>query len=132
MLKYFFFSLLIYSTLCSSAQILNPKEIKPDVDYENVHVKKILSEQNSSTFIIWVRKSVKAHYHAQHTEVISVLAGKGLMTVNGEEMKIKKGDIVLIPQGTVHSVITTSRRPLKVMSTQSPEFKGKDRIYIDK
>jgi len=114
-----------------SAQIFHAKHIRPDMDYDNVHVKKMHSDERSTTFLIWVKEKVKPHKHASHTEVIVVLKGKGLMTVGDETREIRKGDLIIIPQGTVHSVITSSRKPLKVVSIQSPVFLGKDRIWIE-
>jgi mannose-6-phosphate isomerase-like protein (cupin superfamily) len=104
--------------------------VAPDV-YENIAVKPIQSDDLSSTFVIWVKREVKSHKHEEHTEVVFVLKGKGEMKVGEETKKIKKGDVVIIPHGTIHSVRTTSRKPLQVISAQSPNFDGTDRIMID-
>ena len=48
-----------------------------------------------------------------------------------KSFKIKKGDLVFIPKNTIHSVITTSKQPLKVVSIQAPLFDGTDRISIE-
>jgi mannose-6-phosphate isomerase-like protein (cupin superfamily) len=112
-------------------QIYDGKKLIPDsTTYENVYVKPLYSDSLSSTYAIWVKKAVKSHKHVKHTEVVTVLQGKGVMTVGGQERKIKKGDVVIIPKGTPHAVITTSRKPLLVISVQAPRFKGKDRIWI--
>jgi len=127
--------LLLFGLLCSmctlDAQSMETKDINPQADYDNVHVKKIHSDDRSTTFLIWVKEKVKPHKHEAHTEVIVVLKGKGMMTVGDQTKNIRKGDLVIVPQGTVHSVITTSRKPLKVVSIQSPVFLGKDRIWIE-
>lgn len=115
----------------SVGQTYDTRDIQPDSHYDNVHVKKMHSDDRSTTFVIWVKDKVKPHKHAQHTEVIVVLQGKAMMTVGSETKKIRKGDMIIIPQGTVHSVVTTSRKPLKVVSVQSPVFKGKDRIWVE-
>ena len=81
--------------------------------------------------MIWVKKSVRPHYHAEHTETVSVLKGKGIMQLGDSSFKIKKGTVVVIPKGTIHSVRVTSRKPLLVLSVQAPEFKGKDRIFVN-
>jgi mannose-6-phosphate isomerase-like protein (cupin superfamily) len=113
------------------AQSTRVRSIKPDSNsYENIYVKKISEDSLHSTYIIWVKKSVKAHYHVNHTELIQVVSGKGMMTVGDSTFRIKKGDYFVIPMGTSHSVVTYSRKPLKVISIQSPKFDG-DRIWID-
>ena len=113
-----------------SAQTIRPSKVKPDSNsFDNVYVKKIAEDSLQSTFIIWVKNGVPSHYHAHHTEILHVLAGKGEMTVGDETFTIRKGDYFIIPMGISHSVITTSRKALKVISVQSPKFDG-DRIWI--
>ncbi len=101
-------------------------------DYENVKVLPVHTDEAVSSFIIFVKKAVAPHYHKDHSEHVVVLEGKGLMQLGDEQRKIRKGDIVVIPKGVVHSVRVTSRKPMKVLSVQAPEFKGKDRIFVEK
>ena len=104
----------------------------PSGDYENISVHKITEDSLQSCFIIWVKHGVKAHYHADHTENIVVISGEGMMTLGEEIFLIKKGDYINIPKGTVHSVTQVlSEEPLKVLSIQSPQFLGNDRIFVD-
>ncbi|MFN3918541.1 MAG: cupin domain-containing protein [Flavobacteriales bacterium] len=81
-----------------------------------------------STFIIWVKKEVKTHKHLSHSENIYIVEGKGKFTLGDSTYIIKKGDMLFVPQNTWHSVTTTSKNPLKVISIQSPHFDGLDRI----
>ena len=104
---------------------------QPDTTYENIHVKKIASDSLQSCFIIWVKKGVKGHFHQNHSENIVVIDGKAIMTLNDEKITIKKGDYINVPKDTKHAVLEiTSKRPLKVLSIQSPFFDGSDRIFI--
>jgi mannose-6-phosphate isomerase-like protein (cupin superfamily) len=61
-----------------------------------------------------------------------VIEGKGVMTLGNIELPIQAGDWVVIPEGTPHRVKVTSKRPLKVLSIQSPQFDGTDRIILEK
>jgi mannose-6-phosphate isomerase-like protein (cupin superfamily) len=115
----------------SYAQKLRTHRIKPDSNtYANILVKKIAEDSNQSIFIIWVKKEVKMHYHQHHTEYVQILNGKGIMTLNDSIFKIKKGDAIRIPQGAKQAVVTTSRKPLKVLSLQAPKWDG-DRIWVE-
>lgn len=126
----FLFCLSICQSFSQEHKPLN--EYQPSEEYENIHVQKIAEDDLHSTYIIWVKESVAEHYHASHTENIVVIQGKARMTLNGEEITIKKGDYINIPEGTKHAVLeVTSHKPLKVMSTQSPKFDGKDRIFTN-
>ena len=105
-------------------------KLKPQGEYDNVKVQKIYSDQHTSSFVIWIKKGVKAHKHLKHTEQVYILAGKGIMRLNDKTFTVKKGDWIPIPQGSVHAVKVTSRRPLQVFSVQTPEFLGKDRVWV--
>ena len=72
------------------------KDILPDKAFDNVYSKKIADDSLQSSFIIWVKKDVLEHYHQTHTENIYVLEGKAKMTINGQNLIIKKGDYFLI------------------------------------
>jgi mannose-6-phosphate isomerase-like protein (cupin superfamily) len=63
--------------------------------------------------------------------VVTVLEGRGEFYLDGERIDIKAGDQIIIPPNTPHAVITRSKKPLKVISIQSPEFLGKDRFFLE-
>ncbi len=117
---------------CTFGQdILKLKNIKPHEEFENILVKKLYSDNLSTSFVIWVKENVKSHYHADHTEQLFIISGKGKMKVGDKTNIIKKGDYFVIPKGVPHSVEVLSKKPLKVLSVQAPEFVGKDRIFTD-
>ena len=105
---------------------------KPGAEYDNIHVMKIEEDSLQSTFVIWVKKSVKEHFHAEHTENLIVLEGKAEMKLGDSVFVISKGDYLNIPKGTPHAVLSVlSKKPLKVLSIQSPYFDGKDRVFVE-
>jgi mannose-6-phosphate isomerase-like protein (cupin superfamily) len=120
-------SLLAFSSI-SIAQVKEAKQIKPNEKFDNVHVQKIYGDSLVSTFVIWVKKEVKTHKHLYHSENIYVLDGKGKFTLGDSTYAIKKGDMLFVPKNTWHAVSTISKKPLKVISVQAPEFDGTDRI----
>ena len=125
MLRYVFILLISGFMLSAQAQIVDPADIQPDSsNFENIYVKKISEDSLHSSFLIWVKSGVKSHYHAYHTEHVYILEGEGTMTLGDSTFKIKAGDLIIIPMGTPHSVITESSTPLKVLSIQSPKFEG--------
>ena len=130
-----YLSILAFLCLCytSFGQISaqNTKDLESKEDYSNVKVTPIHSDENTSVFMISVKKAVRKHVHQYHTEVVTVIEGTGRMYLGGDYFDIKKGDHIVIPPNTAHAVITTSGKPLKVLSVQSPEFLGHDRIFIE-
>ncbi|MCP4440269.1 MAG: cupin domain-containing protein [Aureispira sp.] len=132
-MRYCVLLLLLIFSVNTQAQVDIKKfgDVVADEEYENVKVMPIHSDRNTSVFVIFVKKEVKKHFHQYHTEVVTVLEGKGEMFMNGKVFDVKVGDCIVIPPGTEHAVITRSGKPLKVLSVQSPEFEGEDRIYTE-
>ena len=125
------FLLLSLFPFFAKAQNQSLDTIKAPSNYENIYSRTIASDSLSSSFVIFIKKDVKKHKHATHTENVYILEGEGEMLLGDKTFKVKKGDIIFIPMNTVHSLKVTSSIPVKVLSVQSPYFDGKDRIFID-
>ena len=123
---------IIIAGLCSVyvAQTNDVEDLTPDsTAYDNLYIKKLSSDSLSTSFAIWIKLKVKLHKHDFHTEHVYVLEGSGDFTLGDTTQPIKKGDLITIPKNTWHGVEVTSKVPLKVVSIQSPEFKGIDRVF---
>lgn len=105
--------------------------VKAVGDYENIYLRKLYSDSLVSSFVIFIKKEVKAHKHVTHSEHVYILDGEGEMMVGDKTMKVKKGDMIFIPKGTVHFLKVTSATPMKVISVQAPMFDGKDRVIVE-
>jgi mannose-6-phosphate isomerase-like protein (cupin superfamily) len=126
------FILFIFLTISNvpfSQEVTNLKDIQPDKEFENILIKKLDTDSNSTAFVIWIKKVVKSHKHETHSEIISIIEGEGVMTINNKSFDIKSGDYFRIPKNTFHSLTVKSEEPMKVLSVQSPEFLGKDRVF---
>ena len=125
------FLLLFLFPLFAKAQNQSLDTIKAPSNYDNIYSRTIASDSLSSSFVIFIKKEVKKHKHATHTENVYILDGEGEMLLGDKTFKVKKGDMIFIPMNTVHSLKVTSSIPVKVLSVQSPSFDGKDRIFVD-
>lgn len=105
--------------------------VKAPADYENIYLRKLYSDSLVTSFVIYVKKEVKAHKHVSHSEHVYVLEGNGEMKVGDKKFPIKRGDVIFIPKGTVHSLTVSSKMPVKVISVQAPMFDGKDRVMTE-
>lgn len=117
----------LFAAHCATAQ--SPRSLPdwPGDAEKNIHVEKIAGDSLTTSFMISVRDSVPTHYHAFHSEHVYVLEGRGTMWMNGDTLRITPGDYIFIPSETRHGVVTEGGGLLKVLSIQSPEFKGEDR-----
>ena len=123
--------LILFGIKSSAQSFQNLDTIKPPAEYENIYSRQVFSDSLETVFVIYIKKQVKLHKHITHTETIVILEGVGEMTVGDKKFKVKEGDIIFISKGTPHSLVVTSSIPVKVLSTQSPFFDGKDRVFIE-
>lgn len=130
-----FFLFLLISLICVSAKaqkhwVAEAKKLKPEKEFSNIHVKPLYSDEKVSSFVIWIKEQVPLHKHVKHSEHVYVLKGKGSMKLGDKVIQVKKGDFIMIPEGTPHSV-KVKGGTLQVLSIQAPEFKGKDRVPLE-
>jgi quercetin dioxygenase-like cupin family protein len=81
--------------------------------------------------------TVPEHIHETSVEILYIQDGAAEMTVNGETLRVQKGDAVYIPAGAKHSARTVSKGPLRAVQlyagpgpeqrfTQGPRLDKKD------
>ncbi|MBA3663949.1 MAG: cupin domain-containing protein [Bacteroidetes bacterium] len=128
----FFLSELNAQTLpVRSFEGINTDTIGAASKTENLYNVPLYSDSLASSFCIVIKKEVKAHKHVYHSEHIIVQQGEGIMKLGERTFPIKKGDVIFIPKNQIHSVKTTGKTPLKVISIQAPLFDGKDRVMTE-
>ena len=116
----------------SNAQefVSSTDKIEPiNEDYDNISITKLSTNSDATTFAIWIKKKVKIHKHINHTEHVYIKQGKGKFQLADSLYNVKTGDLIIVPKNTWHGVIVESGNPMKVISIQSPEFFGKDRVF---
>tara|TARA_B110000285_G_C14939047_1_gene521076 strand:+ start:326 stop:748 length:423 start_codon:yes stop_codon:yes gene_type:complete len=122
-------ALLSLINIVGAQTIKSIDNLEPSEAFDNIHVQKIDSDSLSTIFAIWVKLKVKMHKHVNHIENVYIIEGNGEFTVSDSTYKVKKGDLIVIPKDTWHGVTISSKKPMKVISIQSPEFKGLDRVF---
>lgn len=124
-------SILLSSAILSAQSHHSLLGQTPAVSFENILVESLAGDSLSSSFLIWVKKSVAPHFHEHHSENVIILDGHAQMRIGNDTLQIEKGDHLFIPKGTPHAVWVKSDKPLKAISIQSPRFDGKDRVLIE-
>lgn len=114
----------------ASAQFVTRPDTVSVKNDQPVYVEKLASDPFVSSFVIEIEKEVAMHFHKQHSEHVYVISGAGLLTLDNETFAIEAGNLVYIPQATLHSVVVTSDEPMRVLSIQAPEFSGRDRVFV--
>lgn len=67
------------------------------------------------------------HNHPAAEEILYVLSGEGLQTLNDEEpFPVKAGDTIYVPTGMFHSTLNTGWAPLRLLALYNPGGSEKD------
>ncbi len=69
----------------------------------------------------------RPHYHKRATELYYVLEGEGEVLLDGRAEEVRKGTMVHIPPGVVHSAIGKMR----VLVVGIPDIDDSDVFYVD-
>jgi mannose-6-phosphate isomerase-like protein (cupin superfamily) len=63
---------------------------------------------------------VARHRHKVQEQVYHVLAGEGLMEIDGENRVVRAHDVIFIPPGVEHALYNTGLEPLTFIVVTSP------------
>ena len=67
------------------------------------------------------------HHHKLSEEFYYLLAGRGLMEIDGEEREVGRGDAVLIPAGAWHQI--RAIEPLRFLCCCAPPYAHEDTYF---
>jgi mannose-6-phosphate isomerase-like protein (cupin superfamily) len=64
--------------------------------------------------------NVAKHMHPNTNEIQYILDGTGTITLGDKEVRVKPGDLVVIPKGTAHGGTKPDGRTLKAIAIKTP------------
>jgi mannose-6-phosphate isomerase-like protein (cupin superfamily) len=64
--------------------------------------------------------NVPKHLHPNANEMQYILEGTGTIWLGDKEVKVKPGDLVIIPRGTAHGGTKPDSRPFKAIAIKTP------------
>ena len=67
------------------------------------------------------------HYHKRSEEFYYLLAGRGLIEIDGEQRKVGPGDAILIPAGAWHQI--RAIEPLQFLCCCAPPYAHEDTYF---
>jgi len=82
--------------------------------------------QSLAEATIAVGGATTEHYHRLTEELYLVSAGRGLLSIDGEERVVAEGDCALIPPGCRHKVFNVGDEPLRIVCACSPAYSHED------
>jgi mannose-6-phosphate isomerase-like protein (cupin superfamily) len=74
--------------------------------------------------------NVPKHLHRDANEVQYILEGTGTIWLGDKEVRVKPGDLVIIPKGTPHGGTKPDGRTLKAIAIKTPPQDPKDTVVL--
>jgi mannose-6-phosphate isomerase-like protein (cupin superfamily) len=71
------------------------------------------------------RLSYQPHHHDDHEEVYYIINGTGKIEMGNEEVRLRDGDIIYIPENTTHSIINDGEEMIDFLAFGGFTGKGK-------
>jgi mannose-6-phosphate isomerase-like protein (cupin superfamily) len=71
------------------------------------------------------RLSYQPHHHDDHEEVYYIINGTGKIKMGNEEVRLRDGDIIYIPENTTHSIINDGEEMIDFLAFGGFTGKGK-------
>lgn len=102
---------------------------------DNKYFRKVLETSNNTQIVIMhipAGGEIGEETHAKNDQVLYLVAGKGTVYLNGKAIDYNEGDIVLVPAGTKHNIVTSGQQDLKIITTYSPPHHPKETIHKTK
>ena len=91
---------------------------------ENEYFRHVLFTAPNSQLVVMTLKpgeDIGLEVHDDHDQFLRIEAGTGKAVLDGVETAIEDGSAIVVPAGTEHNVINTSRTdPLKLYTIYSP------------
>ena len=75
--------------------------------------------------------NVPKHMHLNANEMQFILEGTGTIGLGDKEVKVKPGDLVVIPKGTAHGGTKPEGRPFKTIAIKTPPQAPDDTKLLD-
>ena len=91
-------------------------------------IQELFHADNLSIAYITVTGKATPHLHKHTEEVYFVVKGKGIITIDSEQKKVEKDDVIPIPQNKFHSIQNIADESLELLVVTHPRYDPEDVI----
>ena len=85
---------------------------------------RLISREDDGRVAAWAHAvdidGAREHYHRRSAELYYVLDGEGTFLLNGQELSMRSGDLLMAPSGVPHGVKNTGPQRLLVLAVLAP------------
>jgi quercetin dioxygenase-like cupin family protein len=93
---------------------------------ENIHPTLIQHGENMSLFLVQVGDRETPHVHTKYDLTVLLMRGKGTLWLNGQPLRMERGDAAFVPRGTPHFFVNDGCEPAAALVAFAPRFEGPD------
>jgi mannose-6-phosphate isomerase-like protein (cupin superfamily) len=65
-------------------------------------------------------EAIGEEVHATHDQFFRIEKGKGIVSIDGAETRIKKDVAVIVPAGARHNIVNTGEKPMRLYTLYAP------------
>lgn len=121
------------STLFTLMNLTKLGEDNPIDLMKGINITQVVSGRNASANLIQASPGavIGMHYHKYRDEITYMIKGQVILTVSGKNYTSKAGDLMYIPAMTPHRIVIVGNETVQAVSTFTPPFDGKDKVYVE-
>jgi mannose-6-phosphate isomerase-like protein (cupin superfamily) len=87
------------------------------------------SNQSLAEALLEPSQATERHYHERSEEIYLVTKGSGELEIDGESIRVRPGDAILIPPGAWHTLENTGTSELTILCMCSPPYSDEDTFF---
>jgi quercetin dioxygenase-like cupin family protein len=97
----------------------------------NIRADELVRTATASVHVVQVRGGETPHRHALHDLTVTVLAGEGILTIDGTRRTLHAGDVAVVPRGTPHWFVRVGGDVAVALVVFAPPLDHPDTVPLD-
>jgi mannose-6-phosphate isomerase-like protein (cupin superfamily) len=90
---------------------------------KNKNYRKVYDTTEESQIVLmslFPKEEIGEEVHETNTQIINIVEGEGIAIIEHEKHRFISGSTIIIPSGTLHNIINTGNKALKLYTIYSP------------
>lgn len=113
-------------------RLIDRRDRRPFITKDKTKVRMFYRSANMSMAeaVVGVRETTEYHYHKRSTEIHYILEGRGVMETEGEERKVSKDQVIIIPRIEKHRIMNIGDKLLRFLCLSAPPYDDEGTIIV--
>ncbi len=117
--------------IANAYEVIEKNPVADGKTFEVTHLRRT-DRSTSAVCLIEEGGGLRPHIHHHHDEVIVFLEGEADFRLGDEIIRVRAGDVAVVPAGTAHATMNAAARVV-IAAVFAPNFDpdNEDREYVD-